>query len=248
MNTPENQKAGPEIQIKSLFKEYEMGSGQVRALDDVTATLPGGRFCVFAGPSGSGKSTLLHVLGALDHATSGSVLVGDRDLEQMDDQERNEFRKKSVGFVFQTFNLIDNLTALENVLIPFIPDGRSHKMIDRAKNILDDIGLGDRLDHRPGRLSGGEKQRVALARAVLKNPSLVLADEPTGELDTQTGTEIFRLLRRIRRKRETTVVVVTHDTNYIQDSDLVFQLQDGRIVGTPDSANVQETASNPNPE
>lgn len=228
MNLSSNHGTGPDIRIDQLSKEYQFGENQVRALDEVSVTVKGGQFCVFHGPSGSGKSTLLHLIGALDHPTSGSITVGDQRIDDQSEDVRTSFRRTEVGYVFQALNLIENLTALENVLVPFIPQGSDREMEDKARDILADVGLGDRLHHRPGRLSGGEQQRVAIARAVLKEPSLVLADEPTGELDTETGTKIFSLLRNINEDQNATVIVVTHDTEYIRDEDTTFRMRDGR--------------------
>ncbi len=222
--------AGPEIEIVDLHKNYDMGEQTVHALRGLSLQIPSNRFCIVHGPSGSGKSTLLHLLGGLDRPTGGSVRVGDRNLNDLDDGERTQYRRKDVGFVFQTLNLLPNLTALENVLVPFIPEGPFYKMSDQARQILAELGLEDRIDHRPGRLSGGEQQRVAIARALLKKPSLILADEPTGELDTETGQTIFSLLRRIQRERNATVMVVTHDTEFIQPEDLTASIKDGQLV------------------
>jgi len=220
----------PAIRLRDVTKTYDVEGPSVTALREVSLDVPPGRFCVLHGPSGSGKSTLLHLLGGLDRCTSGTITIGDQNLNQMSDAERTTYRRKQVGYIFQTLNLLPNLTALENVLVPFIPDGPFYKMADQARRILTDLGLGDRIDHRPGRLSGGEQQRVAIARALLKHPSLILADEPTGELDTETGRIIFSLLRRIRRERNATVVVVTHDTEFIEPDDQTAAIRDGQLV------------------
>lgn len=232
MNTPHanTQSKGPDIQTSHLTKTYQVAGRDVRALDDVTVTIQGGSFCIFHGPSGSGKSTLLQLLGALDHPTEGTLTVGNQRIDNLPSHERTLYRREQVGFIFQAFNLIENLTALQNVLVPYIPEGRDQEMHERAREILMEVGLEGRLDHRPGRLSGGEQQRVAIARAILKQPRLILADEPTGELDTDTGTRIFDLLRKLNDQKHTTVVVVTHDTEFIQNHDRSVELKDGRCL------------------
>jgi putative ABC transport system ATP-binding protein len=188
-----------------------------------------GRFAFIVGPSGSGKSTLLYLMGALDRPDSGQILVDGRDLVRMSEAEQNAYRRDRVGFIFQSFNLISNLTAVDNVLVPFLPRGVVPEMRERAADLLRGVGLGDRLDHRPYQMSGGEQQRVAIARALIKDPILVLADEPTGELDSKTGDEIYRILRRLQTQRQTTLVVVTHDRRFITPGDLVLEIQDGQL-------------------
>ncbi len=226
----EGQEKEAYIVFDRVSKVYASGPSEVKALDELSVSIPEHSFSVFCGPSGSGKSTLLHLLGALDQCTGGSIYVNSRNINLLSETERTRYRRYEVGFVFQSLNLLPNLTALENVLVPFIPDGSSHKMRARAKRLLDDAGIGQRIHHRPGQLSGGERQRVSIARALLKDPSLILADEPTGELDRETGQVIFNMLRRIRAEERTTVVVVTHDTEYIESEDVTFELQDGQIV------------------
>ena len=218
------------IEFDEVTKTYSSGQGEINALFQLSTTLPQHSFSVFHGPSGSGKSTLLHLLGALDTCTQGSIRVDGKTLDTLSNQERTHYRRHEVGFVFQSLNLLPNLTAIENVLVPFIPGGSSHKMRGKAEKLLQDVGLGDRIDHRPGQLSGGERQRVSIARALLKDPSLILADEPTGELDRETGNLIFDLLREAHREQPATVVVVTHDTEYIEPDDLTVELNDGQIT------------------
>jgi putative ABC transport system ATP-binding protein len=182
------------------------------------------------GPSGSGKSTLLQLLGALDEPTSGEITIGGSKLSGMSSRERDRFRREQVGFVFQSFNLLSNLTAIENVIVPFLPTGVSAALRTRGIELLRQVGLGERCDHRPNQLSGGEQQRVAIARALLKRPKLVLADEPTGELDSETGAEVYRLLRHLRDEQQTTVIVVTHDASFIRPEDRILRLRDGRLL------------------
>jgi putative ABC transport system ATP-binding protein len=217
------------IDVVDVRKSYRSGDRTVEALRGVRCRVPKGRFAFIVGPSGSGKSTLLYLLGALDRPTSGSILVEGRDLTSMSESEQNAYRRDQVGFIFQSFNLISNLTAVENVLVPFLPRGMTPELKRRAEELLKEVGLGDRLDHRPYQMSGGEQQRVAIARALIKDPILVLGDEPTGELDSKTGDEIYRILRRLQRQRETTLVVVTHDRRFITPDDLVLEIQDGLL-------------------
>ena len=221
------------IDVVDVRKSYRSGDRTVDALRGVRCRVPKGRFAFIVGPSGSGKSTLLYLLGALDRPTSGSILVEGQDLTTMSEAEQNAYRRDRVGFIFQSFNLISNLTAVENVLVPFLPRGMTPELKQRAEELLREVGLGDRLDHRPYQLSGGEQQRVAIARALIKDPILVLGDEPTGELDSKTGDEIYRILRRLQVQRETTLVVVTHDRRFITPDDLVLEIQDG-VLKTDD--------------
>ena len=227
---PGPQPQGTRVELRDVAKSHHLGATEVRALRGVTAEIPAGSFTFIVGPSGSGKSSLLYLIGALDEPSSGEILVGGRRLNGFTTQERDRYRREEVGFVFQSFNLLANLTAVENVLVPFMPRGISHDLRARAIQLLKDVGLSNRLDHRPNQLSGGEQQRVAIARAILKRPKLVLADEPTGELDSATGAEVFGHLRRLHEDLQTTVVVVTHDQRYLTDSDNVLRLQDGKLA------------------
>jgi putative ABC transport system ATP-binding protein len=219
------------IDVVDVRKSYRSGDRWIEALRGITCRVPRGRFAFIVGPSGSGKSTLLYLLGALDRPSAGSICVEGRDLTAMSESEQNAYRRDRVGFIFQSFNLISNLTAVENVLVPFLPRGLTPELSARAAALLKEVGLGDRLDHRPFQLSGGEQQRVAIARALIKDPILVLGDEPTGELDSRTGDEIYRILRRLQAQRQTTLVVVTHDRRFITPHDLVLEIQDGQLVG-----------------
>ncbi len=218
------------IQTHDVTKTYRRGTHDVAALRGVSLQLPPASFAFVLGPSGSGKSTLLQLLGALDEPTSGEIILGGQRLNGMTARQRDAFRREHVGFVFQSFNLLSNLTAVDNVLVPFLPQGASADLKIRAVELLKQVGLSERLDHRPCPLSGGEQQRVAIARALLKQPKLVLADEPTGELDSQTGAEVFRLLRDFNQRLGATVIVVTHDPTFIQDTDRIVRLRDGRLV------------------
>jgi putative ABC transport system ATP-binding protein len=218
------------IQVADVTKSYKSGDRTVEALRGVTCRIPKGRFAFIVGPSGSGKSTLLYLLGALDRPTSGRIVVAKHDLTAMSESETNEYRRDKIGFIFQAFNLIGNLTALDNVVVPFLPRGVTPELKERAAALLRQVGLGDRIDHRPYQLSGGEQQRVAIARALVKDPDVILADEPTGELDSKSGDEIYRILHRLQAEQGTTIVVVTHDRRFIRPDDLTLEIQDGQLV------------------
>jgi putative ABC transport system ATP-binding protein len=218
------------IEVVDVHKSYRSGSRSVEALRGVSCHIDRGRFAFIVGPSGSGKSTLLYLIGAIDRPTSGEIVVDGQALVTMSEASQNAYRRDQIGFIFQSFNLISNLTALENVLVPFLPRGVSPEQRHRGVALLTEVGLGERLDHRPYQLSGGEQQRVAIARALVKQPILVLADEPTGELDSKTGDEIYTILRRLQESFRTTLVVVTHDRRFINSQDLVLEIQDGRLA------------------
>lgn len=218
------------IELHDVAKTHRRGETEVHALRGVTGSIPGGTFTFLLGPSGSGKSTLLHLIGALDEPTSGDIIVAGRKLGDLSARDRDEYRRSEVGFIFQNFNLLKNLDAVENVLVPFLPKGVSSDLRRRAVELLQRVGLGDRLDHRPNHLSGGEQQRVAIARALLKRPKLILADEPTGELDSVTSQEVYRYLRELHAEEKTTIVVVTHEHDYITPTDRVMRMRDGRFV------------------
>lgn len=218
------------IEVENVHKAYRSGDRMVNALRGVSCRIGKGRFAFIVGPSGSGKSTLLYLLGALDRPTSGTIRVDGDELTALGEAEHNAYRREKIGFIFQSFNLISNLTAVENVLVPFLPRGITPELRARAEALLGEVGLADRLDHRPYQMSGGEQQRVAIARALVKDPILVLGDEPTGELDSRTGDEIYRILRRLQAQRKTTLVVVTHDRRFITPDDLVLEIQDGQLL------------------
>jgi putative ABC transport system ATP-binding protein len=228
----------PMIDVRDVHKSYRNGSRQVEALRGISCRIERGRFAFVVGPSGSGKSSLLYLLGALDRPNSGEIVVDGQDLARMSESQQNAYRRDQIGFIFQSFNLISNLTAQENVLVPFLPRGVTAAQRRRAADLLSDVGLGDRLDHRPYQLSGGEQQRVAIARALVKQPMLILADEPTGELDSKTGDEIYSILRRLQESSGTTLVVVTHDRRFITSDDLVLEIQDGQVASSQDTETV----------
>ena len=218
------------IRVSDLHKTYMSGEERVEALRGVSFEIPKGAFSFIVGPSGSGKSTLLYLLGALDTPSSGQISIDESDLTSMNEVEQDAVRRNKLGFIFQQFNLINNLSAVSNVLLPFIPLGHSDKMRPKAEDLLGQVGLGHRMSHRPSKLSGGQQQRVAIARALIKDPIVLLADEPTGNLDRKGGDEIFGLLRDQQEKRGCTLVVVTHDRRFIRPQDQVLEIQDGMIV------------------
>ena len=215
--------------VVNLTKTYGTGQAKVVALDNVTVDLYRGEFTAIMGPSGSGKSTLMHCAAALDSATSGSVFIGDTDLSKLKDKELTRLRRDQIGFVFQSFNLVPTLTAEENILLPLSIAGRKP---DRAwyDTVIETIGLGPRLRHRPNELSGGQQQRVAVARALASRPSIVFADEPTGNLDSRSGAEVLSLLRRSVDEFGQTVVMVTHDPVAAAFTDRIIFLADGKVV------------------
>ena len=218
------------IDVSQVSKVHRRGRLEVPALRDISCQIPTGSFTFILGPSGSGKSTLLYLLGALDDPSSGSITVHGKSLQGMTAQARDRFRREDVGFIFQNFNLLSNLTALENVLVPFLPKGVSAAQRKTAEGLLERLGLGSRSEHRPNQLSGGEQQRVAIARALLKRPKLVLADEPTGELDTANSLAILSDLRSLCQEHKSTVVVVTHEQEYVVANDYVIRIRDGRVA------------------
>ncbi len=218
------------IQVTNVWKSYQSGDEQIHALRGVSFDVPEGAFTFIVGPSGSGKSTLLYLLGALDNPTSGTIAIGGETLTAMNEVSQDGVRRKKLGFIFQQFNLIHNLTAVGNVLLPFIPQGSSDGLRGKAEDLLRQVGLGQRMSHKPSKLSGGQQQRVAIARALIKDPLVLLADEPTGNLDRKGGDEIFDLLREQQEKRGCTLVVVTHDRRFIRPQDRVLEIQDGLIV------------------
>jgi putative ABC transport system ATP-binding protein len=218
------------IRVSELRKVFQSGEEQVEALRGVSFEVAKGAFTFIVGPSGSGKSTLLYLLGALDTASSGKIAIDDAVLTSMSEVEQDAVRRRKLGFIFQQFNLIKNLSAVGNVLLPFIPMGHSSEMRAKAEDLLKQVGLGARLGHKPSKLSGGQQQRVAIARALIKDPIVLLADEPTGNLDRKGGDEIFDLLREQQEKRGCTLIVVTHDRRFIRPQDQVLEIQDGLIV------------------
>lgn len=219
------------VSVESVTKKYQRGKVAVPVLRELSCQIRQKDFAFIVGPSGSGKSTLLYLLGGLDQPTSGEITIAGQRLSAMSQKELNEFRRRDVGFVFQSFNLLKTMNCLDNVLAPFIPTNEASSKRLAAQELLERVGLKDRMNHKPFELSGGEQQRVAIARAILKQPKLILADEPTGELDSETGEQVFALLRELNQTAGTTIVTVTHDHRYLnEDEDLVFRMRDGRFI------------------
>jgi putative ABC transport system ATP-binding protein len=216
------------IEIENITKVYQMGETEVRALDGVSLKIEDGEWVAIMGPSGSGKSTLMAILGCLDSPTSGSYQLDGIDVAKMRDDDLAAVRNKKIGFVFQQFNLLARTSALENVALPLLYATGNHQR-DRAQAALKAVGLGDRMGHRPNELSGGQQQRVAIARALVTEPSILLADEPTGNLDSKTGKEIMALFSDLHRTRGITVIFVTHDPSIAANAQRVIHIQDGRI-------------------
>lgn len=221
---------GKILEVKNLKKIYGHDSQIVEAISDVSFALERGQFTSLMGPSGGGKSSLLHLIGGLDRPSQGSVCINNRCLEAMNDDELSAFRRQSLGFIFQFFYLLPTLTALENVALPLLIDGRALRDVSaRAIELLGMIGLGHRVNHRPDQLSGGEMQRVAIARALITDPVLIVADEPTGNLDSKTGVIVLELLQKMAREQGHTILMATHDANAASYADRQITIRDGRI-------------------
>ena len=221
------------IEIKDLYKSYE--NGNIKALNGIDLTIRDGEFVSIIGPSGSGKSTLLNMLGALDVPDSGNINVAGEDLQNS--KKLNEFRAKKIGFIFQLHNLIPNISVVENIEIPMFTQKMSSKeMRAKALKLLDDVGLADKADILPSKLSGGERQRVAIARALANNPSIILADEPTGSLDSKTSSKILKQLIDLHKDKKVTLIIVTHDMDVAKLADRVVEVLDGEIVSAGDDS------------
>jgi len=219
----------PVLELSKICKFFKIGDVEVQALRGVDLVINKGEYVAFMGPSGSGKSTLMNILGCLDTPTSGSYILNNQVVSNLSDNELAEIRNKEIGFVFQTFNLLARNTSLDNVALPLVYAGFSRKeRNEKATTTLISVGLGDRMDHKPNELSGGQRQRVAIARALVNNPSIILADEPTGNLDTKTSIEIMELIEEIHQKGNT-VVVVTHEEDIARRAKRIIRLRDGLI-------------------
>jgi putative ABC transport system ATP-binding protein len=217
------------IEVEQVTKVYQMGETEVRALNGVSFTIDTGEWVAITGPSGSGKSTLMAILGCLDSPTSGSYQLDGMDVAQMSDDQLAAVRNQKIGFVFQQFNLLARTSALENVELPLLYSSQNHRR-DRAQSALEAVGLQDRLGHRPNELSGGQQQRVAIARALVSEPAILLADEPTGNLDSKTGKEIMTLFNELHRTRGITVIFVTHDPAIAANAQRVIRINDGVVA------------------
>jgi putative ABC transport system ATP-binding protein len=219
------------IEIKNLTRLFRTGGQEVRAVDDMNFKIQEGEFIVIMGPSGSGKTTLLNLLGGLDRPTEGKILVDGENIARFDAETMSLYRRQTIGFIFQSFNLLSLHNALENVCLPMIWRGDKGAIRkERAKKLLASVGLAERLYFKPNQLSGGEKQRVSIARALANNPKIILADEPTGNLDSKTGLEIIKLLKEINQELGVTIIVITHDADIARVADRIIRLKDGRIV------------------
>jgi len=217
------------IQIKEIVKNYFVGTQIVRALRSVTININKNEYVAIMGPSGSGKSTLMNIIGCLDTPTSGKYILNSKDVSKLVDNQLAEIRNSEIGFIFQTFNLLPRYTTLENVMLPLIYAGMpKQERKSRASEVLESVGLGDRVTHRPNELSGGQKQRVAVARALVNHPSIILADEPTGNLDSKTSVDIMGLFDEIH-KRGNTVIIVTHEEDIAKHANRIIRLIDGHI-------------------
>ena len=218
------------VRAKDLVKEFQMGQETTRALNGVSLDIKRGEYISIMGPSGSGKSTFFNMIGGLDKPNSGSVFINDVDMAQLDAQELAFLRCHTIGYIFQTFNLIPVMTALENVMLPTVFAGMpSDEGVERGRELLEIVGLSHRLHHKPSELSGGQQQRVAIARSLANNPSIVLADEPTGNLDLKTGKDIIDLLRKLNQEQGVTIISATHDHKMVDVSDRVVWIRDGRV-------------------
>lgn len=217
------------ISVDSLRKTYVMGTTKVHALQSISLDILENEYVALMGPSGSGKSTLMNLLGCLDTPTAGNYILNDNEVSTMTDADLATIRNKEIGFVFQTFNLLPRLTSLENVALPLIYGGVGKKLrLEKAQHVLDTVGLGDRVHHRPNELSGGQRQRVAIARALVNDPSIILADEPTGNLDTKTSVEIMGILERIHSEGNT-IILVTHEPDIAEHAHRIIRLRDGLV-------------------
>ncbi|MCB8981504.1 MAG: ABC transporter ATP-binding protein [Ardenticatenaceae bacterium] len=219
------------IQVQHLHRHFQMGTETVHALDGVDVAIEQGEFMGIVGPSGSGKSTLLYLIGGLDQPTSGEIWVDGTDIAALDENHLAQYRQKSIGFIFQSFNLIPTMTALQNVEFPMLfARVGTHEREARAKRLLEMVGLGDRIHHKPTELSGGQQQRVSIARSLVNNPDIILADEPTGNLDSKSGGEVIGILQQLNQTEGRTIIMVTHDQSLLAATTRHIQILDGRIL------------------
>ena len=227
------------VQLEHVVREYTMGRTTIRAVDDISFTIPEGKYTIILGASGAGKSTVLNILGGMDSPTSGRVTVNGREISGFNKRQLTEYRRESIGFVFQFYNLMPNLTVLENVELPLLYAGASAaERHERAIRSLERVGLADKCKNLPSQLSGGQQQRVSIARALAGNPSVILADEPTGALDSRTGREVLRFLQKLNQEGDT-VVLITHDNSIAVKAKRIVRLQDGRIIYDGDASDPQ---------
>lgn len=230
------------IEIKDLRKTYTMGTEYVHALKSISLDIHKNEYVALMGPSGSGKSTLMNLLGCLDTPSEGHYILNKEDVSSMEDSELAEVRNKEIGFIFQTFNLLPKLSSLENVALPLVYSGMSKsKRLDKAYDVLSSVGLGDRVDHRPNELSGGQRQRVAIARALVNDPAIILADEPTGNLDTKTSIEIMSIFERLHDNGNT-IIIVTHEPDISEHAHRIVRLRDGLVESDVINESIRRSA------
>ena len=235
------EKREPVIQVKNLYKVFRVGNSKVRALNGVNMTIYKGEFCAIVGTSGSGKSTMLNMLAGLEKPTKGEVIIGGAHLERMNENQLVRFRREKVGFIFQSFNLLGTLNAIENVALPLTFRGVGKKIREaKAVEMLKLVGLPKHMKHRPNEMSGGQQQRVGVARALVLDPEIIFADEPTGNLDSNTSAEVMRLMRKVVQEQNQTMVMVTHDNHLAGFADRIFHIIDGKIVKVEDRSEYKE--------
>lgn len=231
----------PVIQVKNLYKIFRVGSSKVRALNGVDLTIYRGEFCAIVGTSGSGKSTMLNMLAGLEKPTKGEVVIGGQHLETMNENQLVKFRREKVGFIFQSFNLLGTMNAIENVALPLTFRGVNKKVREaKAVEMLKLVGLSKHMKHKPNEMSGGQQQRVGVARALVLDPEIIFADEPTGNLDSNTSAEVLKLMRRVVQEQNQTLVMVTHDRHLAGFADRIFHIIDGKIVKIEDRSEYKE--------
>lgn len=217
------------IQLKNIKKYYQMGENLIKALDDVSLNIKKNDFVAIMGPSGSGKSTLMNIIGCLDTPSSGTYILNGKEVNSLDDDEMAKIRNSNLGFIFQNFNLLPRLNAIKNVALPLLYSSNNYNDLKKAVESLEMVGLKDRIYHKPSELSGGQSQRVAIARALINNPSIILADEPTGNLDSVTSEEIMKLLQKLHKKGQT-IIMVTHEKDIAKYADYAIHMRDGKII------------------
>ena len=231
------------LKVEELCKVYGKGENEVRAVDGVSFSVPRGQMVAIVGASGSGKSTLLHMIGAVDRPTSGKIFLDGQDVFQQNNRELAIFRRRQVGLIYQFYNLIPVLTAEENITLPMMMDGRKPDK-EHLEKIIDMLGLKERRDHLPSQMSGGQQQRVSIGRALFTSPQVILADEPTGNLDSKNSAEIMELFRRSNRELKQTILIITHDENIAEQCDRIIVLSDGRIISDETNASLKEDGGN----
>ncbi len=231
------------LKVEELCKVYGKGENEVRAVDGVSFSVPRGQMVAIVGASGSGKSTLLHMIGAVDRPTSGKIYLDGQDIFQQNNRELAIFRRRQVGLIYQFYNLIPVLTAEENITLPMMMDGRKPDK-EHLEKIIDMLGLKERRDHLPSQMSGGQQQRVSIGRALFTSPQVILADEPTGNLDSKNSAEIMELFRRSNRELKQTILIITHDENIAEQCDRIIVLSDGRIISDETNASLKEDDGN----